>query len=132
MNTKRTRGTPHGGNVPRHEFQALQQDHRRLSRDVKEIRTTLNAKDNWPAYARSRIGKSVSVVTTSGARYIGILLWIDRYQLGLDLLAPFYRAGVDSAGGPPDFQVGDEVVLAKGDVSVVGPWGEDKDGESRG
>jgi hypothetical protein len=117
--------------VPRHEFQALQQDHRRLSRDLKELRTTLNSNDNWPAYARSKIGEPVSIVTASGARCIGILLWIDRYNLGLDLLRPYYRAGADSGGGPADFQTGDEVVLAKGDVSVIGPWRDDN-GESRG
>lgn len=81
-----------------------------LGRDVRELKDTLNIKDNSISEINEWVGKHVLVTTVSGKTCRGILKWFDRYSYGVL---------------PDDFHADGVRVFQKGNVETIEPAGEE-------
>jgi hypothetical protein len=55
-----------------------------LSRTVRKLKDILQVQDNWHSHISPWIKRAV-MLWTDGAEFEGILLWTDRYTLGLEI-----------------------------------------------
>jgi small nuclear ribonucleoprotein (snRNP)-like protein len=52
---------------------------------VKALKDLLRVQDNSAAEITHWLDKPIEITTTSGAAYTGILRWVDKYNLGIDI-----------------------------------------------
>ena len=55
-----------------------------LARDVRELKEMFSTTDNWGALAKQLIAdkKEVVITTVQGVALTGLILWVDRYNIG--------------------------------------------------
>ena len=77
--TRRRRGAPP---LPK-RVSDLERTQGQNSRDIKKLKDLLNIKDNSAATTKTLIGKDISIRMVSGKEHIGVLRWVDKYNLGV-------------------------------------------------
>jgi hypothetical protein len=66
------------------ELRTLKTNHDQLKSTVAKLKDILQVQDNWHSRVAPWLKKSVKL-WTEGAEFNGILLWTDRYSLGLEI-----------------------------------------------
>lgn len=66
------------------EIKALKSQLKNLSVTVGRLKDILQVEDNWHSHISRWMKKSV-ILWTDGAEFTGVLLWTDRYNLGLEI-----------------------------------------------
>lgn len=64
------------------DMRTLRENHQQLKAAVGKLKDILQVQDNWHSNITPWLGKEVAVETTQGC-HSGVLLWTDRYHLGL-------------------------------------------------
>jgi hypothetical protein len=67
-----------------HELSLLKKQVDELGKTVRRLKDILQVQDNWHSHIAPWIKKRVKVWTDM-AEFEGVLLWTDRYNLGLDI-----------------------------------------------
>lgn len=112
MNNDRPRKGRGGTPTPVHEVKRLRESHEALRRRVGRLEDLV---DSGPPNYTKLVGKAVKVLTPRGAKAVGTLIRIGKYNVDLKLSTPF-----SPNGGPPEFQEGEVITLSKGDISIIG------------
>jgi len=83
-----------------------------LGKDVRELKDTFGTNDSWGALAKKLIDseKEVFITTVQGVTLVGVILWVDRYNIG-------FRVHQD----PSDCVAIGEGMLLKGGIISIFP-----------
>jgi sRNA-binding regulator protein Hfq len=74
--------SPSSSGISSTDVQRLNQ---RIEALEKLVRDSLDEKNHWNSQVREWIGKPVKIQLVSGESVVGLLRWVDRYTLCLDL-----------------------------------------------
>ena len=81
----RRKSAPKTATQLHHELKALRASHEQLKASVAKLRDILQVQDNWHSNIASWINQPVRMLTDDNVETEGILLWTDRYNLGLEV-----------------------------------------------